>query len=74
MRKNVTRPSSLSWARELARNLDRNVKMKNVRDGSRLKEHARMKIKRSEAGIPDFVGSIDRRLSDRKCCGKLMCV
>jgi len=35
-----------------------------VRDGSRLKAHKCMKIRRSEAGIPDVVGSIDRRLSD----------
>jgi hypothetical protein len=38
--------------------------MKNVRDGSRSEAHACMKRKRSEAGIPDLVGSIDRRLSD----------
>jgi hypothetical protein len=38
--------------------------MKNVRDGSRLKAHTCMEIRRSEAGIPDLVGSIDIRLSD----------
>jgi len=38
--------------------------MKNMSDGSRLKAHTCLKIRRSEAGIPDLVGSIDRRLSE----------
>jgi len=40
------------------------VKIKNMRDGSRLKAHTCMKIRRSEAGIPDLVGSVDRRLGE----------
>jgi hypothetical protein len=38
--------------------------MKNMADGSRLKAHTCMRISSSEAGIPDLVGSIYRRLSD----------
>jgi len=49
--------------------------MKNVRYGSRLKAHTCMKIRRSEAGIPDLVGSIHGRLSDLKVPQKSnMCV
>ena len=40
------------------------MKIKNMRDGSRLKAHTCMKIRRSEAGIPDLVGSVDRRLGE----------
>jgi hypothetical protein len=46
--------------------------MKNMRDGSRLKSHTCMKLRGSEAGIPDLVGSIDRRLSERKCHRKVV--